>query len=244
MAKQTERIKHACSRCSLADLCLPYGLDLDEIAQLESNVSPSHDVAGDALLFDQGESFQALYAVSAGSFKTSVLDADGLEQIMGFYYAGDLLGLDGLADKTHQCTALAIEHSQVCRLPFDQIENLMTRLPALRNQLMRLMSRELTDDEQQLLTLGRKNSEGRMASLLIGLSRRRATRGLDASRVSLNMKRADLANYLGMRMETVSRVLNKLQSDGLLHGTRREVTIADSAALSARAGSAAWIADQ
>lgn len=244
MSSSAKHIQYACSRCSLAHLCLPYGLDLAEVSELETSVCPSNPVASDSLLFDQGESLQALYAVSAGSFKTTIIDADGLEQIMGFYFAGDLLGLDGLADHNHNCSAVAIEDSQVCRLPIDQIDPLMTRLPALRKQLMRLMSRALSEDEQQLLTLGRKNSEGRMATLLLGLSQRRGLRGLDSMTVWLNMKRADLANYLGMRVETISRVLNQLQSDGVLDGTRRKVTIQDLAELQARAGSAAWIADQ
>ncbi len=244
MIASARLVQQACSQCALAHLCLPYGLDSDEIARLESQIIPDISIKAGHDLFVQGDPLAAFYAITEGGFKTAVFDTDGLEQIMGFYFAGDLLGLDALGDETHRCTATAIENGTVCRLPFDQIDNLLTQLPSLRRRLMRLMSRALTDEEHQLLTLGRKSSEGRVATVLLDFSQRLAMRNLDSSIVPLNMKRTDLANYLGMRVETISRVLGRFQSKGILNSTRKEVEIHDWLALRAYAGSGAWVADQ
>lgn len=138
---------------------MPYGLDSGDITRLEALVGVGEPVAGGSELFVQGDPLAAICAVGSGAVKTSVVDADGLEQIMGFYYPGDLLGLDGLCDEAHHCTATALRDSEVCRVPFDLLDHLVDELPGLRRQLMRLMSQALSDDEQLLLTLGRKSSE-------------------------------------------------------------------------------------
>lgn len=241
---QIHEIRQACSHCSLQHLCLPYGLNRDDIAQLEQLVNTSNPVARDSRLFDQGERLSAIYAIGSGAMKTVMTDADGLEQIMGFYYPGDLLGLDGVADQAHHCSAIALENSTVCRIPFDRLDQLVDSLPGLRRQLMRLMSQALSDDEQLLLTLGRKSSEGRIASLLLSLSRRREIRGLSASPIRLSMKRADLANFLGMRVETISRVLGRLQDQGVIRVKRNDVDILDAPALRDWSARGAWVADQ
>lgn len=241
---EAQELRDACSRCSLAHLCLPYGLDADGIAELEAEISTSRPVAANRSIYDQGDSPVALYAVSRGSFKTRVLDDEGLEQVVGFHFAGGLLGLDGFGDNQHHCTATALETSTVCRLPLNCLDDLMTRLPALRRQLMRLMGQTLSDDEQQLLTLGRKNSEARIATFLQNLAERDAMRGTNTWTIDLTMKRADLANFLGMRIETVSRVMQQLQSDRVIDGTRRRVTVLDTRELATRAGIPASVADQ
>ncbi|WP_423822648.1 fumarate/nitrate reduction transcriptional regulator Fnr [Salinisphaera sp. SPP-AMP-43] len=237
-------MQQACSRCSLSHLCLPYGLNADAVAELENLVDVGEPVARGRELFAQGDRLTAIYAVGAGAMKTSVIDAEGLEQIMGFYYPGDLLGLDGIGDEEHHCSAIALEDSQVCRIPFERLDQVVDQLPALRRQLMRLMSQALSEDEQLLLTLGRKSSEGRIATLLLSLSRRRQMRGLPASPIRLSMKRADLANFLGMRIETVSRVLHRLQDYSVIAVQRSDVDILDFDTLSSWASRGAWVADQ
>lgn len=242
--RHLDDMQHACSRCSLARLCLPCGLADDDVIQLEKLVDVGRAVARDSHLFSQGDRLTALYVVGSGALKTSTIDADGLEQITGFYYPGDLVGLDGLADEKHRCSAMALENSTICRIPLKQLDTLLDELPALRRQLMRLMSRALSDDEQLLLTLGRKNSEGRVASLLVSLSERRAIRGMSLSPVHLSMKRMDLANFLGMRIETVSRVLRKLQEYGIIRVNRSLVDILDYGALKRWSSHSAWTGDR
>lgn len=242
--RHLEPVQSACSRCSLAHLCLPYGLDADDIERLESLVDVGVSIQRGEELFAQGDALNAIYAVGAGAMKTSVVDAEGLEQIMGFYYPGDLLGLDGLGDNIHHCRAAALEKTRICRIPFDRFDQLVDDVPGLRRQLMRLMSQALSADEQLLLTLGRKSSEGRIATLLLSLSRRRQMRGLSASPVRLSMKRTELANFLGMRIETVSRVLRRLQECNIVAVQRSDVDILDFDGLEARAARGAWVADQ
>lgn len=237
-------VQQACSHCSLAHLCLPYGLDTADVERLEALVDVGETVPRGTALFTQGNALAAIYAVGAGAMKTSMVDADGLEQIMGFYYPGDLLGLDGLGEQMHHCTATALEDTRVCRIPYERLDALVDELPSLRRQLMRLMSQALSDDEQLLLTLGRKSSEGRIATLLVSLSRRRQLRGLDASPIRLSMKRIELANFLGMRIETVSRVLRRLQECQIITVDRSDVTILDAATLEQWSRRGAWVADQ
>lgn len=241
---QLDQLSETCSHCSLRYLCLPYGLSQDDILELERLVSTGVPIRGSEELFVQGDTLEDIYAIRDGSIKTVVVDEDGLEQILGFYYPGDLLGLDGFADQTHHCTAVALEPTHVCRIPVGRLDRLVDKLPSLRHQLMRLMSQALSDEEKLLLTLGRKNSMGRICSLLLTLSRRREMRGLASSPVSLSMKRLDLANFLSMRLETVSRVLTRLQRDGVICVRQNDVDILDIEALRAVSSQGAWVADQ
>lgn len=244
VVSEMDRWRRACGRCSLQRLCLPYGLDRGDIMRLEQLVSIDNPIARDCAVFDQGDRLSAIYAVHSGATKSVIVDEDGLEQVLGFQYPGDLLGLDGMADRRHHCSAIALEPSTVCRIPFDRLETLLDELPSLRRQLMRLMSQALFDDEKLLMSLGRKSSEGRIASLLLSLSRRREARELAATPVPLAMKRADLASFLGMRTETISRVFKRLQGDDIIRLNKRDVDIVDPEQLQVRAGRSAWLADQ
>lgn len=243
-SQQLEQLSETCSHCSLRYLCLPYGLSVADIGRLEALVRPGEPLAIGEELFDQGDSLQNIHAIRDGSMKTVVVDADGFEQILGFYYPGDLLGLDGFSDHRHHCTAIALEPTTVCRIPVDRLDALVDELPSLRHQLMRLMGQALSDEEKLLLTLGRKNSEGRITSLLLTLSRRLALRGLPGERVPLSMKRNEMANFLSMRLETVSRVLTRLQRDQVIKVAPGEIEILDMDALRERSGQGAWVADQ
>ena len=243
-SRQLQQLSETCSHCSLRYLCLPYGLSVADVGRLEALVRPGEPLELGDELFAQGDDLQNIHAIRDGSMKTVVVDADGFEQILGFYYPGELLGLDGFADQRHHCTAIALEPTTVCRIPVDRLDALVDELPSLRHQLMRLMSQALSDEEQLLLTLGRKNSEGRVTSLLLTLSRRLALRGLAGDRVPLSMKRNEMANFLSMRLETVSRVFTKLQRDHVIKVAPGEVEILDMGALRERSGQGAWVADQ
>ncbi len=239
-----QEVQKACSHCSLQHLCLPYGLNSADTARLEILVDVGRPFVRGSTIFAQGDPLTAIYAVVRGSAKTAMVDADGLEQIMGFYYPGDLIGLDGMATKTHQCSASALEHTALCRIPFDQLDDLLGELSGLRRQVMRLMSQTISNDEQLLLTLGRKNSEARIATLVLSLSRRCEQRGMSASPIHLSMARADLANFLGMRVETVSRILRRLQEQRIIRVERTAVHILDEKALKSASGRGAWAVDQ
>lgn len=229
-------LKAACSTCNLHDLCLPYGMNDADVAELERIVSRSRPFSRGRTLFRADEPFRAIYVPRSGAVKTYILGADGSEQIIGFHLPGEVIGLDGMVEHRHQLTAQALELAGVCEVPFDLLEHAAARVPALQHQLMRLMSREIAGKEQQLLTLGDHSPERRLALLLLDLSQRYAQRGFSATEFNLPMSRQDIAAYLRLAAETVSRAFGKLQRDGLVDVDGRLVRITNSIALAAFSG--------
>lgn len=229
-------LKAACSTCNLHDLCLPYGMNDADVAELERIVSRSRPFSRGRTLFRADEPFRAIYVPRSGAVKTYILGADGSEQIIGFHLPGEVIGLDGLVEHRHQLTAQALELAGVCEVPFDLLEHAAARVPALQHQLMRLMSREIAGKEQQLLTLGDHSPERRLALLLLDLSQRYAQRGFSGTEFNLPMSRQDIAAYLRLAAETVSRAFGKLQRDGLVDVDGRLVRITNSVALAAFSG--------
>ena len=226
-------LKAACATCNLYELCLPHGMKDADVAELERIVSRGRPIGRGRALFRINEPFRAIYVPRSGAVKTYTLGADGGEQIVGFHLPGEVIGLDGMVEHRHQVTAEALEIASVCEVPFDLLEHAAARVPALQHQLMRLMSREIAGKEQQLLTLGDHSPERRLALLLLDLSQRFMHRGFSASEFNLPMSRQDIAAYLRLAAETVSRAFGKLQREGLIEVSGRLVRIASTADLSA-----------
>lgn len=237
-------LKASCANCNLHDLCLPRGMSDADVAELERIVSRSRSYPRGKTLFRVDEPFRAIYVPRSGAVKSFTLGVDGSEQIIGFHLPGEMIGLDGLIEHQHQVTAQALELCNVCEVPFDLLEHAAARVPALQHQLMRLMSQEIADKEQQLLALGDHLPERRLSLLLLDLSQRFAHRGFSATEFNLPMSRQDIAAYLRLAAETVSRAFGKLQRDGLLEVTGRLVRIVDLDALTTFAGQGAGHAHQ
>lgn len=229
-------LKAACRTCSLHDLCLPRGMSDADVAELERIVTRSRPYARGKTLFRADEPFRAIYVARSGAVKTYTLGADGGEQIIGFHMPGEVIGLDGMVEHRHLVTAQTLELASVCEVPFDLLEHTAARVPALQHQLMRLMSQNIADKRQQLLVLGDHSPERRLALLLLDLSERFAHRGFSPIEFNLPMSRQDIAAYLRLAAETVSRAFGKLQRDGLVDVNGRLVQIADCAQLAAFAG--------
>ncbi|HCO44410.1 MAG TPA: transcriptional regulator FNR [Gammaproteobacteria bacterium] len=232
-------LKASCATCNLHDLCLPRGMSDADVAELEHIVSRSRSHPRGKTLFRVDEPFRAIYVPRSGAIKTFTLGIDGSEQIIGFHLPGEIIGLDGLIEHQHQVTAQALELSSVCEVAFDLLEHAAARVPALQHQLMRLMSQEIAGKEQQLLALGDHLPERRLGLLLLDLSQRFAHRGFSATEFNLPMSRQDIAAYLRLAAETVSRAFGKLQRDGLVEVTGRLVRIVDLDALTTFAGQGA-----
>jgi CRP/FNR family transcriptional regulator len=179
--------------------------------------------------------------VRSGCVKTVTESANGDEQIVGFHLAGELLGLDGFADGEHTCNALALETSSVCELPLDQLEDLCKAMPSLQRQMRRIMGKEVSAEHKQLLLLGKMNSEERLASFLLGLSARMQERNWKVDEFNLSMPRQDIANYLGMAVETVSRLFASFQNEKIIAVDRRHITILDMARLKSIVGDCAGV---
>jgi len=188
------------------------------------------------LLFQQGEAFQSVFAVRTGSLKTYTLASNGEEQITGFHLASELVGLAGYDNGNYPLTAKALETTTVCEIPLQQLDTLADDLPDLRKQLMRTMGTEIRHDQNMMLLLSKKNAEERVASFLIDISQRYSRRGFSASHFRLPMSRVDISNYLGLAVETISRVFTRFQKNGLIETQGKEVILQDADMLYELAG--------
>ncbi|MCU0773461.1 MAG: fumarate/nitrate reduction transcriptional regulator Fnr [Ideonella sp.] len=222
-----EAFKVACSSCNLRELCLPVGLSQPDIEQLDSMVSVRRTVARGEMLFRTGDAFQSLYAVRTGFFKTCVSSEDGRDQVTGFQMAGELLGLDGISNDRHSCDAVALEDSQVCVIPYTQLEELSRDFGDLQRQFHKIMSREIVRDHGVMLLLGSMRAEERLAAFLLNLTQRLQARGFSGSALILRMTREEIGSYLGLKLETVSRTFSKFQEEGLLEVKQRQIKVLD-----------------
>ena len=221
-------LRQSCRSCSLRDLCLPLGLDNDDMQKLESIVHTRGPIRTGEHLFREGDSFHALYAVKSGALKTYTIDNHGREHVLGFHIAGEVTGLDGIHSGRNRCNAVALQSTSVCAMPFTRLEQLIHEVPGLQTQVLRIMSRELSASSQLATD---HSAEERLAGFLISLSRRYARRGLPPNLLSLPMPRRDIASHLRLATETVSRLFARFQEDGLVAVRRREVRILDLDAL-------------
>jgi CRP/FNR family transcriptional regulator len=228
-------IKAACKDCSLRELCLPLGLSEPDISALDKVIRRRRALKKGELLYRFGDPLRSLYAIRNGSLKTTGLIEDGRAQVTGFYLPGELLGIDAINADKHPCSAEALETSEVCEIPYNLLEELAHQVPGLQHQLLRIMSREIVRDEEMLMMLGRMSAEERLASCLMSFSRRLARLGGPSAEFKLSMSRQDLGDYLGLALETVSRLLSRFQEDGLIGVRGRQIVLRDLKRLQAMA---------
>ena len=195
-----------CKDCSLAPLCLPLSLNLEDMDALDEIVKRGRPLKKGEFLFRQGDTFGSVYAVRSGALKTFSLSDSGEEQITGFHLPSELVGLSGMDTEAYPVSAQALETTSVCEIPFERLDELALQLPQLRRQLMRVMSREIRDDQQMMLLLSKKTADERIATFLVNLSARFRARGFSPNQFRLSMSRNEIGNYLGLAVETVSRV--------------------------------------
>jgi len=224
--------KVQCSSCNMREICLPVGLSRDELAQIDNRlVASRRKVARGEKLFRAGDRFDAVFAVWTGFFKTVVTSNQGHEQVTGFQMAGELVGLSGIDSGQHEVDAIALEDSQVCVIPFDELESLEREVPALQVQFHKMMSHEIATNHQVMLQLGSMHAEERVAAFLLNLMHRLQARGFSASSVLLRMSREEIGSFLGLQLETVSRTLSKFQANGLLVVRQRQIEVSDATGL-------------
>lgn len=179
------------------------------------------------LLLSAGQKFEAIFILRSGSAKSSILANSGHEQISRFYYPGDLIGLDGFDNGSHIQSIKFLETSSVCRIGLGELDNAMATSASIRFNLLKGLSHVLNDESKVLLRLNKMNSVQRLSSFLLDLSLRFEKRGLSGNLFDLSMTRVDIANYLGMAIETVSRLLTQLQNEQIIQVEKRRVSIVD-----------------
>ena len=228
-----ETLRVACKNCSLATLCLPMGLTLKDVERLDDIVKRARPVHRGDYIFRTGERFHSLYVVKTGSVKTYAPSTEGGEHVLGFHLPGELIGLDAIEKEVHTCSAKVLETSAICEVPFSRLITLSGSIPSLQHQLYRLLSKEIGHDTEMLLLLGKKSAEERLAAFLLSMSKRLHKRGLSPTDFYLSMSRHEIGNYLGLAVETVSRLFTKFQDEGLLKVDRKHVELLELDALEA-----------
>ena len=215
----------------MRELCLPVGLSPEDMKLVDTAVRRRTRLKKGETLYNAGQAFTALYAVRLGTLKTTVLSEDGRNQVSGYHLQGDLVGLDGMGTDRHGCEAVALEDSEVCAIPFDQLEELVRTVPALQRNLHQFLAREISRDHGVMLVLGSMRAEERLASFLLNLSDRYHRRGYSSTEFVLRMTREEIGSYLGLKLETVSRLFSRFQDEGLLDVAGRTVKLRDLDAL-------------
>jgi CRP/FNR family transcriptional regulator len=222
----------ACSNCNLQELCMPLGLNKDELDRIDDIVATRRKIKRGSILFRNGEKFTNLFAIRTGFFKTCVASEDGRDQVTGFQMAGEVIGLDGIVNDFHTCDAVALEDAEVCVMPFDRIEELSREINTLQRHVHKIMSREIVREHGVMLLLGSMRAEERLATFLLNLVQRLHARGFSQSELILRMTREEIGSYLGLKLETVSRTFSKFVEEGIVEVKQRHVRILKTDALS------------
>jgi len=217
----------SCQSCRLNELCLPIALNRSEIVQLDEIVQRNRPYKKGDHLYRQADEFSAVFAVRSGSFKSYSLSSNGNSRVTGFYLPGEIIGMDGISGKSFTNSTVALEHASICEIPFSQLEKLSQELPNLQHHFFAIMGNEISKDQELHTLLSSYTAEERTASFLIGLSTRYARASLSPFRFLLPMTRTDIGEYLGLTIETVSRILSALQRKKLIAVSNKEVEILD-----------------
>lgn len=212
----------ACSRCRLKGWCLPRGLSAEDVRRFEQIVHRSRPIHSGEHLFRTGDPFRFVLAVRTGCFKSYALDCTGQEQVLGFHLPGATIGIDAMHSRLHTANVVALETSAVCHISFESLSSLARQMPELQSELLQTMSRRIGELQ---INSGDLSADERIAVFLISLSDQFASCGLSDHEFSLAMTRSDVASYLRMAAETVSRVLARFQSAGLILVDRKQVTV-------------------
>jgi CRP/FNR family transcriptional regulator, anaerobic regulatory protein len=221
----------SCSNCRLSTICLPIALEAPDIERLDSIVQRGRPLRKGEHIYREDDAFTAVYAVRSGTLKAYSITDDGQEQVTGFYLPGEIFGMDGVSKNKYASSAVALETSAICEIPFELLGDLSSRMPSLQRHFFRLMSQEIAQDQQLITMLSKNSAEQRIAALLLSIAGRNARRKLSATSFRLPMTRTDIGNYLGLTVETVSRIFSRFQKIGLISTDNREISILDTAQL-------------
>ena len=216
-----------CQYCPTKKFCLWDGLIPSDHQRLLEITKPHRLIHHDHSLFRRGMPLRSLYVLRSGSVKTWYLTEDGESHIVRFYLSGDVLGLGAISSGEHDSNATTLDTCSACELPFQRFQRLAEDIPALNFQLLKWMSREIALEEQRALLRSNRSAPARLATFLDCLSRNLGERGFSTREFNLTMGRRDIASYLGLAMETVSRTLSQFQDQGVLHVEGKRIVVMD-----------------
>lgn len=216
-----------CSNCATRNICMPKGLSAAEFAHIDATICTSRKVGRGDALYRAGDPFQSIYTIKAGTFKTVVTLRDGRDQITGFQLVGEPLGMDGISTEQHICDAIALEDSTLCVIPLQKLESLCHDVKPMQRHVHRWMCAEIARESAQLTLLGSMTAEERVATFLLNISQRLQLRGYSASEFNLRMTREEIGSYLGLKLETISRMLSRFQKDKRIDVQGRSIRLLD-----------------
>lgn len=229
------RLRRSCAECSLQQLCLPAGIDGEDLGRMDAVVQRRRPLRPGESLFRTGDALRSVYVVSEGAFKTVGVNEAGEEHVLGFHLPGELFGLDAIGSGRHRCDAIALGEARACELPFSTLSTLAAELPSLQRQLLRVMGQSADRDHDHMDVLSRRQAGERIAMFLLGLGERYRRIGRTANDFRLPMSRDEIARYLGLALETVSRSFSRLHDEGVIEVRGRGVRVLDEARLQAAA---------
>jgi CRP/FNR family transcriptional regulator len=221
----------SCASCRLSELCLPIALNENEVDRLDKIVRRNRPNKKGSHLYRQGDRFKSVYAVRSGSFKSYTLTSNGRHRVAGFFLPGEIIGMGGIASKTYVSSMIALEHSSICEIPFNQLERLSQQLPSLQQRFFAIMGNEIAKGQDIHTLLSDFTAEQRVASFLLGLSSRFSRTALSVTHFRLPMSRNDIGEFLGLTLETVSRITHALQRKGIICVNYRDIELTDIEAL-------------
>ena len=220
-----------CEDCSLFNLCFAHDISTEEREEINKVLKRQQPMDRSDHLFHGGQAAKTVSVVRSGSIKAYQLSQDGDEIVSGFYLPGEILGLDALSSQRHPGFAVALEDSRTCEIPFKDFVGMLKTSPKLNQVMLRLLSEEMAETRELLLVVGRLDARTRVALFLMSMSRRLARRNQDPDQFRLTMDRRDIANYLGLTIETVSRTLSAMQRDQVIDVRGKLVRVLDRPAL-------------
>ncbi|VAW39880.1 Fumarate and nitrate reduction regulatory protein [hydrothermal vent metagenome] len=226
-------VESRCKKCTVSSLCLPSGLSNIELAELESIIASSQIVNKNQALFSSGENFESLYVAHSGMFKTTTIEENGKERIISFHLPGEIMGLDGIHSGICQSTAIALTLSSYCKIPYNSLLNVAEDHPIIQQNLLKVMSKELYGCKKNHLDIG---SKAKLALFIRTISQRFKIRGYSEKEFFLPISQRDIANYLGMAEETLSRIFKVLQKQSAITYKKHLLTILDKDLLSKISG--------
>jgi CRP/FNR family transcriptional regulator len=216
-----------CERCCVGTLCLPGGLADDDLRPLASLALVTRKFAAGEMIYADGDPFRFVYAIRTGTCKTTMVRADGREQVAGFHLAGDFMGLEGLGEGFHGTTATALEDTQVCVIPYQRLAAATASFPNAKDLIAHVMSRQIVHEHSMLMLLGLTEAPERLAAFLLDLSQRYAQRGWSPREFRLRMSRGDIASFLGVKLETISRTFSLFERRGFIEKQGRNIRLTD-----------------
>jgi CRP/FNR family transcriptional regulator, anaerobic regulatory protein len=221
-------IADGCATCASQSLCWSAGIAANDKRWYDNLRFTRRRVRRGDVLYRMGDHFERIYAIRSGFFKTRVLLEDGRDHVTSFRMNGELLGFDGIGTQTYECDAIALEDSEVCIIPYTRLMSLANKVQSLGLELHRMLSREIVREQQLMSLLGTMNADERVATFLLNLSTRLKERHYSPTCFILRMTREEIGSYLGLKLETVSRVLGRLQAASLISiDHSKQVTLLD-----------------